>query len=108
MADRLIALYRCSPRESVTNVAFLDLGVALQPRAVHDDDAETVVHVMTGGSGSPANSTLMMSIYLWQSAFQYFKMGYASAQAWVLFSIIVTFTVVLFKVSGRLVYYGGR
>ena len=68
----------------------------------------TEVHVMTGGSGSPADSTLMMSIYLWQSAFRFFKMGYASAQAWVLFTIIVIFTAILFKVSGRLVYYGGR
>lgn len=68
----------------------------------------TQVHVMTDGSGSPADSTLMMSIYLWQTAFQFFKMGYASAQAWVLFLIIVFFTIVLFRISGRLVYYGGR
>lgn len=68
----------------------------------------TEVHVMTGGSGSPADSTLMMSVYLWQSAFQFFKMGYASAQAWVMFVIIVIFTVIMFRVSGRMVYYGGR
>jgi len=67
----------------------------------------TEVHVMTRGSGSPADSTLMMSIYLWQTAFQYFRMGYASAQAWILFLIIVFFTIVLFKISGRAVYYGG-
>lgn len=68
----------------------------------------TEVHVMTGGSGSPAGTTMMMSIYLWQSAFQFFKMGYASAQAWILFLIIVFFTVILFRVSGKFVYYGGR
>jgi multiple sugar transport system permease protein len=68
----------------------------------------TEVHVMTGGSGSPADSTMMMSIYLWQNAFQFFKMGYASAQAWIMFLIIVVFTAILFKVSGKLVYYGGR
>lgn len=68
----------------------------------------TEVHVMTGGSGSPADSTLMMAVYLWQTAFRFFKMGYAAAQAWVLFTIIVIFTVILFKVSGRLVYYGGK
>lgn len=68
----------------------------------------TEVHVMTGGSGRPADSTLMMSIYLWQTAFQFFKMGYASAQAWFMFLIIVIFTMILFRVSGRLVYYGGR
>ncbi len=68
----------------------------------------TQVHVMTDGQGSPADSTLMMSIYLFQSAFLFFKMGYASAQAWILFLIIVLFTLLLFRVSGRLVYYGGR
>jgi multiple sugar transport system permease protein len=34
-------------------------------------------------------------------------MGKASALAWVLFVIIVTFTVILFKSSARWVYYGG-
>ncbi len=68
----------------------------------------TEAFVMTGGTGSPADSTLMMSIYLYQSAFQYFKIGYASAQAWVLFLIVIAFTVVLFRMSGRLVYYGGK
>ncbi len=68
----------------------------------------TEAFVMTGGTGSPADSTLMMSIYLYQTAFQYFKIGYASAQAWVLFLIVIAFTTVLFRVSGRLVYYGGK
>lgn len=68
----------------------------------------TEAFVMTNGTGSPADSTLMMSIYLYQTAFQYFKIGYASAQAWVLFLIVIAFTTVLFRVSGRLVYYGGK
>ncbi len=68
----------------------------------------TQVHIMTDGRGSPADSTLMMSIYLYQSAFEFFKMGYASAQAWILFLIIVFLTLILFRISGRLVYYGGR
>jgi multiple sugar transport system permease protein len=64
--------------------------------------------VMTSGTGSPADSTLMMSIYLYQSAFEFFKIGYASAQAWILFLIVIVFTGILFRLSGRLVYYGGR
>lgn len=68
----------------------------------------TEVHVMTGGTGRPADATLMMSIYLWQTAFRFFNMGYASAQAWVLFIIIMAFSAILFRASGRLVYYGGR
>lgn len=64
--------------------------------------------VMSNGTGSPADSLLMMSMYLYQSAFQFFKIGYASAQAWVLFLIVIMFTTILFRVSGRLVYYGGK
>lgn len=68
----------------------------------------TEAFVMTGGTGSPADSTLMMSIYLYQTAFQFFKIGYASAQAWILFLIVIAFTTIMFRVSGRLVYYGGK
>ncbi len=64
--------------------------------------------VMSGGTGSPADSLLMMSMYLYQSAFQFFKIGYASAQAWILFMIVIAFTLLLFRISGRLVYYGGK
>ena len=63
---------------------------------------------MSNGTGSPADSLLMMSMYLYQSAFQFFKIGYASAQAWVLFLIVIVFTGMLFALSGRLVYYGGK
>ncbi len=68
----------------------------------------TQAYVMTGGSGRPADSTLMMSIYLWQTAFNYFKIGYASAQAWVLFVIILVLTLLFFRLSGRFVYYSGK
>ena len=50
----------------------------------------------------------MASIYLWQTAFEYFKIGYASAQAWILFTIIMLFTLLLFRTSGRWVYYSGK
>src|SRR5438445_260160 len=35
--------------------------------------------------GGPANATLTYALYLFRNAFQYFKMGYASALAWILF-----------------------
>jgi multiple sugar transport system permease protein len=68
----------------------------------------TQVHVMTGGTGGPADSTLTISLYLWMSAFQFFKMGYASAQAWFLFIVIALLTIFVFRSSGRFVYYAGR
>ncbi|MGO4348456.1 carbohydrate ABC transporter permease [Paenibacillus sp. MCAF9] len=52
--------------------------------------------------GGPNGSTMFYSLYLYQNAFQYAKMGYASAMAWVLLVIALVFTLVLFKVSNRL------
>lgn len=67
----------------------------------------TPVYVLTSGSGTPAGSTLTSSLYLYQNAFQYFKVGYASAIAWVLFVIVAICTLVTFRLVGRRVYYGG-
>lgn len=60
-------------------------------------------YVITGGG--PLNSTYVFAIHLYNSAFKYFETGYASALSWVLFVIIMIFTLVLFKVSSKLVYY---
>ena len=57
--------------------------------------------------GGPNQATEFYSVYLYRNAFSYFRMGKASALAWILFVIIVTFTVILFKSSARWVYYGG-
>ncbi len=63
------------------------------------------VYIMT--SGGPSNSTLFYVLYLFNNGFQFFKMGYASALAWVLFVIIMAVTLVQFKLAGRWVYYEG-
>jgi multiple sugar transport system permease protein len=61
--------------------------------------------VMTGGG--PLNSTLFYMHYLYNNAFVYFKMGYASALAWVLFIIIFGLTMLVVKTSDRWVFYTG-
>lgn len=58
-----------------------------------------------GAAGGPANSALFYSMYLYQTAFQQFKMGYASAQAWVLFAIVLLATAVMFRTSGWVYYH---
>ena len=65
----------------------------------------TQAFIMT--NGGPLDSTLFYMLYLYRNAFIYFKMGYASAQAWILFVIVVSLTAVVFRSSGRWVYYGG-
>ena len=55
--------------------------------------------------GGPQNATLFYVLYLYRQGFQFLKMGYASALSWVLFFIIVIFTVIIFRTMGRRVYY---
>jgi multiple sugar transport system permease protein len=66
----------------------------------------TNAYVMTGGG--PGRATLFYNLYLYQNAFQYFKMGYASALAWILFLIILLFTLAIFRSSPYWVYYEGQ
>ncbi|HRU39263.1 MAG TPA: sugar ABC transporter permease [Candidatus Goldiibacteriota bacterium] len=68
----------------------------------------TQVYVMTGGQGGPADSTLVLVLYIYQHAFKFHNMGYASALAWVLFVIIMIFTLLQFKFAGGWVHYEGE
>lgn len=61
--------------------------------------------IMTGGG--PRYATLFYVLYLYDNAFRYFRMGYASALAWVLFLIILVLTVITFRLSAFWVYYEG-
>jgi len=58
--------------------------------------------------GGPMMSTEFYTIHLYRNAFVYLNMGKASAMAWILFIIIVVFTVMLFNTSAGWVYYGGE
>ncbi len=62
---------------------------------------------MGGALGSPLQSTLFYSLYLYQVGFMQLNLGYASAMAWVLFIIIMACTLVLLRYSSRRVYYAG-
>jgi multiple sugar transport system permease protein len=57
--------------------------------------------------GGPANSSLFYVLYLYNNGWQFLKMGYASALAWILFLIILGFTMLQFKLADRWVYYEG-
>ncbi|MGI6640538.1 MAG: carbohydrate ABC transporter permease [Limnochordia bacterium] len=71
----------------------------------------TQAFVISRGAGSnvppggPLGSTLFYAIYLYQNAFSYLRMGYAAAMAWLLFIVILVFTLLLFRSSGRWVHY---
>jgi multiple sugar transport system permease protein len=59
-------------------------------------------------NGGPRYSTLFVVLYLYQNAFTNFRMGYASAIAWVLFLIILVLTIFTFRASRSWVYYEGE
>jgi multiple sugar transport system permease protein len=64
-----------------------------------------LVYIMT--NGGPANATLMYGLYIYRNAFQFFKMGYASALAWVLLIVIIVITVLQFRLARYWVFYEG-
>lgn len=63
----------------------------------------TDVLVMT--QGGPGTATFVYVYYIYQAAFQYLKMGYASALAWILFTIILVLTLLQLWGSRKWVYY---
>jgi len=58
--------------------------------------------------GGPENSLLFYAAYLFYSAFNFFKMNFASAMAWVMFIITAAVTWLVFKTSDKWVTYGGE
>jgi multiple sugar transport system permease protein len=67
--------------------------------------AFTPAFIVSAGTGGPIDSTLFYTLYLYQEAFGYFRMGYASAMAWVLLVVVGLFTALSFLTSRFWVYY---
>ena len=65
----------------------------------------TQVYVVSDGMGGPSYASLVYVLYLFLNGFRWFRLGYASALAWVLFVIIVVLTLLMLKASQRMVYY---
>lgn len=65
----------------------------------------TPAFIISGGTGNPINSTLFYTLYLYNEAFGFFRMGYASALAWVLLAIVSAFTAFSFLTSKYWVHY---
>lgn len=63
----------------------------------------TAAFVVTGGG--PLKATYLYGYMIWQYGFEYMKMGLASALSWILFIVIMVFTLVMFKSSALWVHY---
>ncbi|WP_405093220.1 sugar ABC transporter permease [Micromonospora sp. NBC_01392] len=63
------------------------------------------VYVLTDGKSGPSNASLMLVPYVYDNAFRFYHMGYASALAWVLFLIIMIFSAGVLRSSRAWVFY---
>lgn len=64
----------------------------------------TQAYIMT--QGGPENSTTFYALYLFQRSWRYLDTGYACAMAWILFVLIMSITLLLFKTHRKWVHYG--
>jgi multiple sugar transport system permease protein len=68
---------------------------------IHSFQAFDLVYVLTGGHGGPESATYVFGIMLFQNAFAFTDVGYASALAWVMFAILLVITVLQLRFSRR-------
>jgi multiple sugar transport system permease protein len=85
----------------ISPVVFFNLVIGI----INSFQVFTTSYLATGGG--PNNASLFILLYLYQNAFEYLNMGYASVLAWVVFVIVISLTFVQFRLSGRWVYYEG-
>lgn len=85
----------------LTPIVFFNLVMTI----INAFQAFTSAYIISGGTGSPLNSTLFYTLYLYIKGFQHFSMGYASALAWTLLVIIAITTAVMFAIGKRWVFY---
>ncbi len=94
----------------ITPVIFFTLVMGVIDGFQYFDQAFVASNVASGQTmvlGAPQNALLFYGIWLYEQAFRYFHMGYASAMAWVLFAATMAATAVLLLTSRRWVHYGG-
>ncbi|MFD1718571.1 carbohydrate ABC transporter permease [Georgenia deserti] len=85
----------------LTPVIFFNLVL----RLIQSFQAFTPAYIISDGSGGPSESTLFYTLYLYQEGFVNFRMGYASALAWVLLAIIAVLTAANFSLSRLWVHH---
>lgn len=70
--------------------------------------SQSFTQAFVATNGGPLDSTLFYVLYLYRQAFQNFRMGYASAMAWVLFVVILGLTLLVIRSARSWVYYDGE
>lgn len=66
----------------------------------------TQIKILT--DGGPSNASLIYMLYIYKTAFVSFNLGYANALSILLFVIVGTLTILVFRTSNKWVFYGGE
>ena len=74
---------------------------------IHAFQIFSSAYIISNGEGGPAGSTLFYTLYLYLRGFSDFRMGYASAMAWLLLIVVGLITLVIFRTSKSWVHYSG-
>ena len=94
------AQFRSVTLPMISPVIFYNLVIAL----IGTFQYFTQAYVLTNGRGDPDNATLFFNLNLYREGWRYYDMGYAATLAWLMFAIVLTLTVVLFRTRNRWVY----
>lgn len=98
-----------TPRQQLTKITLPLLAPViffnLVLQTIEAFKAFTPAFIISGGTGGPVDSVLFYTLYLYQQGFAYFRMGYASALAWILLLTIAAFTALAFLSQRYWVYY---
>jgi multiple sugar transport system permease protein len=63
------------------------------------------VYIISNGQGAGPNDTMLTPVYyLFNQGFTFFRMGYASALAWLIFAVILVVSLIQLKVGKKVVY----
>jgi multiple sugar transport system permease protein len=74
---------------------------------IHAFQIFSSAYIISNGEGGPAGSTLFYTLYLYLRGFSDFRMGYASAMAWLLLIVVGILTLIIFRTSKSWVHYSG-
>ena len=74
---------------------------------IHAFQIFSSAYIISNGEGGPAGSTLFYTLYLYLRGFSDFRMGYASAMAWLLLIVVGILTLIIFRTSKGWVHYSG-
>jgi ABC-type sugar transport system permease subunit len=69
---------------------------------------DLIFTLSSDAAGGPAYSRYVMSLHIYNSAFRYSEMGYASALSWIFLIIILSVTLIQFVLQKRWVFYAGE